>query len=117
MGLKREMKGRKLSAVREGNSLNVLVIDCDDHDSASSAAPNSRHHLKVVIKKINKYQSDTALNGMLHNHPSGDPTPSQADVAMTREIIEAGRSLRIVIHDHLVVGRDGTASFKALGLM
>ena len=54
---------------------------------------------------------------MVHNHPSGDPTPSQADVAMTREIIEAGRSLGIVIHDHLVVGRDGTASFKALGLM
>jgi len=54
---------------------------------------------------------------MIHNHPSGDPTPSQADVAMTREIIEAGGSLRIVIHDHLVVGRDGTASFKALGLM
>lgn len=54
---------------------------------------------------------------MVHNHPSGDPTPSQADVAMTREIVEAGRSLRIVIHDHLVVGRDGVASFKTLGFM
>ena len=53
---------------------------------------------------------------MVHNHPSGDPTPSGADVQMTREIVEAGRSLRIAIHDHLVVGRDGVASFKALGL-
>ena len=117
MGLKREMKGRKLSAVREGNSLNVLVIDCDDHDSASSAAPNSRHHLKVVIKKINKYQSDTALNGMPHNHPSGDPTPSRADVDMTNQIVRAAQALGISVHDHIVVGKAKEASFKALGLL
>ncbi|MBX3485050.1 DNA repair protein RadC [Phenylobacterium sp.] len=54
---------------------------------------------------------------LVHNHPSGDPTPSQADIEMTRQVIEAGRSLRIAIHDHLVVGRDGVASFKALGLL
>jgi DNA repair protein RadC len=54
---------------------------------------------------------------LVHNHPSGDPTPSSADVDMTRQVIEAGRSLRIAVHDHLVVGRDGVASFKALGLL
>jgi DNA repair protein RadC len=54
---------------------------------------------------------------LVHNHPSGDPTPSSADVDMTRQVIEAGRALRIAIHDHLVVGRDGVASFKALGLI
>jgi DNA repair protein RadC len=54
---------------------------------------------------------------LVHNHPSGDPTPSQADIVMTRQIVEAGRSLSIVVHDHLVVGRDGVASFKALGLI
>ena len=53
----------------------------------------------------------------MHNHPSGDPTPSSADVEITRQIVEAGRSLRISVHDHLVVGRDGVASFKALGLL
>ena len=53
---------------------------------------------------------------MVCNHPSGDPTPSQADIAMTREVVEAARALRIAVHDHLVVGRDGTASFRALGL-
>ena len=53
---------------------------------------------------------------LVHNHPSGDPTPSSADVDVTRQIIEAGRSLRIAVHDHLIVGRDGVASFKALGL-
>jgi DNA repair protein RadC len=54
---------------------------------------------------------------ILHNHPSGDPSPSSADIDMTRQIVEALRPLRITVHDHLVVGRDGTASFKALGLM
>jgi DNA repair protein RadC len=53
---------------------------------------------------------------LLHNHPSGDPAPSPADVDMTRQIIEALRPLKIAVHDHLVVGRDGVASFKALGL-
>ena len=53
---------------------------------------------------------------LLHNHPSGDPTPSGADVAMTRQVVEAGRALNIAVHDHLVVGRDGVASLKALGL-
>ena len=54
---------------------------------------------------------------LMHNHPSGDPTPSSADVDMTRQVVEAARPLRIAVHDHLVVGRDGVASFKALGLM
>jgi DNA repair protein RadC len=53
----------------------------------------------------------------VHNHPSGDPTPSRADIEMTREVVEACKSLRIAVHDHVVVGRSGTASFKALGLI
>jgi DNA repair protein RadC len=54
---------------------------------------------------------------LVHNHPSGDPTPSAADVDMTRQVIEAGRPLRITVHDHIVVGQDGVASLKALGLI
>ena len=54
---------------------------------------------------------------MVHNHPSGDPTPSQADIEMTRQVVEAARALRVAVHDHLVVGRDGVASFRALGLI
>ncbi|MBS0333027.1 MAG: DNA repair protein [Proteobacteria bacterium] len=54
---------------------------------------------------------------MVHNHPFGDPTPSKADIEMTRLVVEAARALRIAVHDHLVVGRDGVASFKALGLL
>ncbi len=53
---------------------------------------------------------------LVHNHPSGDPTPSRSDIETTRKIVEACRPLKIAIHDHIVVGRDGVASFKALGL-
>jgi DNA repair protein RadC len=52
----------------------------------------------------------------MHNHPSGDPTPSRPDIEMTRQIVEAGKTLKVNVHDHLVVGREGVASFKALGL-
>ena len=53
---------------------------------------------------------------LVHNHPSGDPTPSGADVEMTRQIVEAGKALKIVVHDHVIVGREDVASLKALGL-
>jgi DNA repair protein RadC len=64
-----------------------------------------------------KYNPLLVSSGLLHNHPSGDPTPSGADVEMTRLIVEAGAPLKVAVHDHLVVGRQGVASFKALGLM
>ncbi len=54
---------------------------------------------------------------MIHNHPSGDPTPSRADIDMTKQVIEAARALSVQVHDHLIVGREGVASFKQLGLM
>jgi DNA repair protein RadC len=53
---------------------------------------------------------------LVHNHPSGDPTPSAADIDMTRQVVDAGRPLRIAVHDHLIAARDGVASLKALGL-
>ncbi|MEN5168636.1 DNA repair protein RadC [Brevundimonas pondensis] len=54
---------------------------------------------------------------LVHNHPSGDPTPSRADIDMTRKIIDAARVFDIEVHDHVIVGREGTKSLRALGLM
>lgn len=54
---------------------------------------------------------------LVHNHPSGDPTPSDADVQLTKQIIAAAKPFDIVIHDHLIVSRNGVSSFKTLGLM
>ena len=54
---------------------------------------------------------------VVHNHPSGDPSPSKADIAITREIVAALKALDIALHDHLIVGRDKHASFRGLGLL
>jgi DNA repair protein RadC len=54
---------------------------------------------------------------LAHNHPSGDPTPSKADIAITREIIDAGLALNVRVHDHVIVGRNGVVSLKTLGLI
>jgi DNA repair protein RadC len=54
---------------------------------------------------------------LVHNHPSGDPTPSQADIAMTREIADISKPLGILLHDHIIVGRNGHASLKGLGFI
>jgi DNA repair protein RadC len=54
---------------------------------------------------------------LVHNHPSGDPTPSPADIEMTRRVVEAGKTLGITVHDHVVVGRKGHTSFKSSGLL
>jgi DNA repair protein RadC len=53
----------------------------------------------------------------MHNHPSGDPTPSQADIQMTQQIVAVAAPLCIAVHDHIIVGRDGHASLKELKLI
>lgn len=54
---------------------------------------------------------------MMHNHPSGDPTPSAADIEMTKQVASAAKPLGVSVHDHLIIGRHGHASFRALGLI
>jgi DNA repair protein RadC len=70
---------------------------------------------REVIRRALELSAASVI--LVHNHPSGDPTPSRADVEMTRQIAEAGRLLKIGVHDHLIVGRQGIASFKSLGLL
>jgi DNA repair protein RadC len=69
---------------------------------------------REIIRRALELSASSLI--LLHNHPSGDPTPSQADIAMTRQIVDAARVFGIQVHDHLVLGRQGTASFKQLGL-
>ena len=75
-------------------------------------------HAPVYPREVMRRALELSASAVIlvHNHPSGDPTPSAPDVDMTRQVVEAGRALRITVHDHLVVGRDGVASLKALGL-
>jgi DNA repair protein RadC len=76
-------------------------------------------HTPVYPREIVKRALELSASALIlvHNHPSGDPTPSKADIEMTREIANAARALRIAIHDHIVVARGGVLSFKSLGLL
>jgi DNA repair protein RadC len=76
-------------------------------------------HAPVYPREVIKRALDLGAAAIIlaHNHPSGDPTPSQADIAMTKEIVKAGKILGVAVHDHLVIGRRGHFSFRAEGLM
>lgn len=72
-------------------------------------------YVREVIKRALELSSTAII--LVHNHPSGDPTPSRADIDMTKQIMDAARPLGISVHDHIIVGRNGHASLKALRLM
>lgn len=76
-------------------------------------------HAPVYPREIVRRALDHAATAIIlvHNHPSGDPTPSKTDIDMTREIVTAAKPLGVTVHDHLVIGKSKTASFKSLGLM
>ncbi|HCK84701.1 MAG TPA: hypothetical protein DHW63_09365 [Hyphomonadaceae bacterium] len=78
-------------------------------------SPPSRIAKNWLFPQVN--QRETRFRKKLHNHPSGDPKPSAADIAITREIVAAAQAVSVKVHDHLVVGRNGAASFKSLGLL
>ncbi len=70
---------------------------------------------REIIKRALALDSSAII--LAHNHPSGDPTPSQSDIDMTKHIINATKPIGICVHDHLIIGRDNIASFKTLGLI
>lgn len=76
-------------------------------------------HTPAYPREIMKRALELGATAIIlcHNHPSGDPKPSQADIDMTYAIIAAGEPFSIMIHDHIIVSRGGTASFKSLGLI
>lgn len=70
---------------------------------------------REVVKRALEHGASAII--LVHNHPSGDPTPSRADIDMTNQIVKAAAALSIRVHDHLVIGHDNHASFKTLGLL
>ena len=70
---------------------------------------------REVVRRALELASTAVI--LVHNHPSGDPTPSQADIRMTREIVNIAQPLGISVHDHIIVSRDGHASFRGLKLL
>ena len=74
----------------------------------------SVHVREVVARAI--ALGATALI-IVHNHPSGDPAPSQQDIRLTRDLVDAGRHMKITVHDHVIVGSQGRTSMRAMGLI
>ena len=95
--------------------MNVIEANGSEYDLLTAPTP---HRCRLdTFKILYIYQIDMATSRLLHNHPSGDPTPSKADIEMTREIQKAAAPLGVTVHDHLVIGAAGHASFKGLGLL
>lgn len=76
-------------------------------------------HTPVYVREVVRRSLEVGATAIIlvHNHPSGDPTPSKADISMTKAIIEALKTIGITVHDHIIVGRDGHASLKQLQLI
>jgi DNA repair protein RadC len=76
-------------------------------------------HTPVYVREVVKRALELGATALIlvHNHPSGDPAPSRADIEMTRDIVRAATPLGVTIHDHIIVGRGEPASLRALGLI
>jgi DNA repair protein RadC len=76
-------------------------------------------HTPVYPREVVKRALELSATALIlvHNHPSGDPTPSRADIQMTQSIIDVAKPLGIAVHDHIIVGKEGHASFKGLKLI
>jgi DNA repair protein RadC len=70
---------------------------------------------REVVKRALELQASALI--LVHNHPSGDPTPSKADIAVTRDIVKAAQPLGLTVHDHLIIGRGRHNSLRDLGLL
>ena len=90
------------------------MIKRDDHVRALSTDPSARHQYSTCSHLCLEKQALIILLSMVHNHPSGDPTPSQADIQMTKAVIEVSKPLGIAVHDHIIVGKHGHASLKGM---
>ena len=98
----------------------VLYLDTknrliDDHHVGDGSIDEAAIHPREVIRRAMDLGATALI--LVHNHPSGSPEPSRADIQITKRIAEAGRLLGITVHDHVIVGREGHVSLRAKGLI
>jgi DNA repair protein RadC len=91
---------------------NALIADEVQQTGTIDHAPV---YPREVVKRALELSATAII--LVHNHPSGDPTPSRADIDMTKAIVDVAKSLGIAVHDHIIVGKDGHASLKGLRLI
>lgn len=98
----------------------VLYLDTknkliDDHHVGDGSIDEAAIHPREVIRRAMDLGASALI--MVHNHPSGSPEPSRADIQITKRIAEAGRLLGITVHDHVIIGREGHVSLRSKGLI
>jgi DNA repair protein RadC len=94
------------------NSKNMLIRD---ELMSEGTIDEAAVYVREVIARALELRSAALI--LVHNHPSGDPSPSRADIEITRQIATAGKGLGIAVHDHIILGRDGHASLRGQGLI
>ena len=94
------------------NARNVLIAN---EKMWEGSVDESAVHIREIMRRALDLQATAII--VVHNHPSGDPSPSQQDIRLTRDLAEAGRHLRVTLHDHIIVGASGHKSLRAEGLI
>jgi DNA repair protein RadC len=94
------------------NARNMLIRN---EPLSEGSVDEAAVYVREVIRRALEYHATAMI--LVHNHPSGDPQPSQQDIRLTREIVDAARPLGISVHDHVIVGARGCASMRSLGLL
>lgn len=111
---------RMAMAFAEREQFRILFLDKKNTLIADEVQQTGTvDHTPVYPREVMRRALELSASAIIlvHNHPSGDPTPSGADMRMTRELVDIAKPLGIAIHDHIIVGRDGHASFRSLGLI
>ncbi len=111
---------RTAMAFSEREQFRVLYLDrknalIADEVQGEGTVDHTPVYPREVVKRALELSATAVI--LVHNHPSGDPTPSRPDILMTQQIIEIAKPLGITVHDHIIVGRAGHASFRALKLI
>ena len=110
---------RAAQAFAEKEQFRILFLDKKNRVIADEVQQEGTvDHTPVYPREVVKRALELSATALIlvHNHPSGDPTPSQADVEMTRQVAQVARTLGIQVLDHVIVGKDGHASLKGLKL-
>ena len=111
---------RTVMAYRDTEQFRILFLDRKNVLIADEAqAKGTVDHVPVYPREVAKRALELNASALIlvHNHPSGDPTPSEADIAMTGQIELACQAIGVALHDHVVIGKGAEASFRSLGLL
>jgi len=111
---------RAAQGFEQREQFRILFLDKKNHLIADELQQEGTiDHTPVYVREVVKRALELSATAivLVHNHPSGDPAPSRADIEMTKQIVAAGKPLGVAVHDHIIVGRDGHASSKSLKLI